>query len=335
MCGQVAGCRFVRVLHYLGTGEVHSRERQFDMEKASPKPRMARWLLVPTLLLGCGISSATGTDPETAEGPLANECQGPGEGWIWCDDFDQDRLGAYFEYDSEGGAFERANGVGAEGSWGMRARFSAGQVDAGELHLAMGRTPSAYFAPVDEGSADYREIYYRVYLRTQPGWIGGSGWKFSRATVFASAQWAQAMIAHVWGGNSDYLTIDPARGTDSAGNLRTTEYNDFDNLSWLGSEGSNTAIFDAAHAGGWHCFETQVKLNDPGSANGVFRLWIDGSLEAERTGLNFLGDYDAYGINAVFLENWWNPGSPVDQERYFDNFVISTRPIGCPESTGG
>jgi hypothetical protein len=31
----------------------------------------------------------------------------------------------------------------------------------------------------------------------------------------------------------------------------------------------------------------------------------------------------------VFFENYWNTGSPKLQERYFDNIVVSTQPIGC------
>lgn len=30
-----------------------------------------------------------------------------------------------------------------------------------------------------------------------------------------------------------------------------------------------------------------------------------------------------------FSENYWNAGSPVQQERYFDNLVISTQSIPC------
>ncbi len=52
-------------------------------------------------------------------------------------------------------------------------------------------------------------------------------------------------------------------------------------------------------------------------------------LEAEQTGKNFIGAYDAYGINAIYLENFWNDGSPAIQERFFDNFVVSTARIGC------
>jgi len=45
--------------------------------------------------------------------------------------------------------------------------------------------------------------------------------------------------------------------------------------------------------------------------------------------LNWVGNYSAYGINAVFIENYWNKGAPVVQERYLDNFVVSRARIGC------
>jgi len=67
-------------------------------------------------------------------------------------------------------------------------------------------------------------------------------------------------------------------------------------------------------------------------SNGLFELWIDGRPEARREGLNWVGTYSEYGWNAVFLENFWNRGSPRTQERYFDNFVVSTGPIGCGAS---
>ncbi len=262
---------------------------------------------------------------------LVNECATPHPGWIWCDDFDQDRMASYFEVDRARGSFGRVSGVGNNGSWGMRARFAAGQVSAGSLKLAFGRTPGPYFRAVDGGVADYRELYWRLYLRNAPGWTGGGGNKLSRMTVFATSGWSQAMIAPVWSGGpgSRSLMLDPVSGTDPEGRVRTTKYNDLPNLRWLGQRVSRTPIFDPAHVGQWRCIEAHVRLNDAGRANGVFELWIDGRPEASRAGLNWLGTYSAYGLNALFLENYWNAGSPVAQERYFDNLVVSTEPIGC------
>ena len=133
---------------------------------------------------------------------LADECGQPQAGWIWCDDFDQDRLASYFGYDDASGRFTRVTGVGTEGSTGMRSMFTtAPQSSSGSLHLAFGRTPQASFRPVDAGTERYREIYWRLYVRYPAGWQGGGGDKLSRATSFVSpTNWSQAMIAHVWSG---------------------------------------------------------------------------------------------------------------------------------------
>ena len=74
-------------------------------------------------------------------------------------------------------------------------------------------------------------------------------------------------------------------------------------------------------------------MNTPGKSDGSCRLWIDGRLEAERTNLNFRGSYTKHGINAVFLESYWNEGASKTEGRWYDNFVVSTKPVGpvtCP-----
>ena len=210
----------------------------------------------------------------------------------------------------------------------MRALWKAGQVDAGSLKLSFGRNPSPYMNTGNRPNEDFREIYYRMYLRMQPGWQGNPV-KLSRATVISKADWSQAMIAHLWGDSTTHLLIDPASCTDASGNVVCSGYNDFPNIQWLGNRSGVTPLFDGNHNDRWLCVEHHVKLNDPGQSNGIQEFWIDGGLEAQRTGLDFVGNYTAYGINAVFFENYWNSGSPVQQERYFDNIVVSTQPVGC------
>ncbi len=270
----------------------------------------------------------------THVGGPCNECkdwQVPHPEWIFCDDFEDNtplkRQGRYFEYDNDDGDFVIEDGVGLNGSRGMRARFQSGEVSAGALHLAFGRVPDAYFNKGIRPGEDFREIYYRVYMRNQAGWTGNPA-KLSRATVLAGSNWSQAMIAHLWS-SGNYLLVDPASGVDNNGNVVTTKYNDFDNLHWLGNKRGVTPIFSPQYADRWFCIEAHVRLNDPGQSNGVQEFWIDGNLEARRAGLNFVGTYADYGINAIFLENYWNSGSTKLQERYFDSFVVSTRRIGC------
>jgi hypothetical protein len=258
---------------------------------------------------------------------------------LFCDDFDgaAPRTGArgnYFEVNpGPDGGFAPVEGAGLHDSRAMRAHWKAGQTEAGALHLLIGRTPDdGYRVSKIRPDTDFREIYWRQYVRTGAGWTGGDPGKLSRAFSFASPDhWGQAMIAHVWGGPA--LTLDPASGigrVDGSDTLRTTQYNDGANLRWLGARRGASPIFGAASAGRWFCLEAHVRLDRPGRADGVMELWIDGRREAGAEGLEWVGTWADYGINAVYFENFTNPpGSPVERERYLDNLVVSTAPIGC------
>ena len=281
--------------------------------------------------VGGVTGSASITITAAASGSFTRECDTPGSGWIFCDDFESDRTAKYFEYDNAGGKFVRTTTAGVTGSVGMRARYTTGETSAGSLKLAFGKTPDPYFKAVDAGTSNYREIYWRFYIKLESGWVGNGAVKMTRATSFSSGDWSQAMIAHGWTGPDDrYLAIDPASGTDEAGNVITSGYNDFTHLRWLGLASTNVMVEDQSHVGVWQCLEFHVKLNDAGSTNGVFDVKVNGQTAASRTGLNWVGSYNAYGLNAIFLEQFVNDGAPANNTRTFDNFVVSTSPIGCP-----
>jgi hypothetical protein len=265
----------------------------------------------------------------------ANECQNwqtLHPEWIFCDDFEDGtplvRQGRYFEYDSNNGDFIILDGVGLNNSKGMRVLWEKGEIGAGSLKLGFGRNPSSYMNKGIRPNENFREIYYRMYLKMQEGWQGDPA-KLSRATVIAASDWSQAMIAHLWGDGQNRLLIDPVRCVDENNNVKCIGYNDFAHMDWLGSRSGLIPIFDSEHDNRWYCIEAHIKLNDPGESNGIQEFWIDGKLEARREGLDFVRSYTAYGINAIFFENYWNSGSPKQQERYFDNIVVSTQRIGC------
>src|SRR5690348_7617144 len=76
--------------------------------------------------LGCAGDSPLASDtttviiPDTTHSvippavvpPAANECASPQSGWIWCDDFESDRTGQYFEYNKSGNRFIRQANAG-------------------------------------------------------------------------------------------------------------------------------------------------------------------------------------------------------------------------------
>jgi len=212
----------------------------------------------------------------------------------------------------------------------MKVEWQAGEVSAGSLHLGIGRNPNAYMNSGIRTTEDFREIYYRMYVRTQAGWTGNPV-KLSRAIIFSSSSdWSQAMVAHIWGSSgTGVLAMEPVGCVDGSGNVKCSGYNDFDSMDWLGNIQGITPLFTTANSDNWFCVEAQVRLNDPGLSNGIQRFWIDGALEAQNANLNFVGTYTDFAINAVFFENYWNGGSPQNQQRYFDNIVISTNRIGC------
>lgn len=179
-------------------------------------------------------------------------------------------------------------------------------------------------------SEDFREVYYRVYVKFKTGWIGPAS-KLSRATIISASDWSQAMIAHHWEPRNDhYLYLDPVRCVNLSTNLpKCIGYNDFARIEWLG-ETRGAALFSSGpKIGAWQCIEHHVRLNDPGQSNGISETWIDENPDSSRTNINFVGSYTAYGINAVFFETWLNDGAATTQERYFDNIVVSTQRIGC------
>jgi len=250
---------------------------------------------------------------------------------IWYDDFNQGEL----PYLESTGGIDMTESFGGKGG-AMRAGFKKGEVNGeGNRKLSFGDFPGNGGPTVREGET-FDEIYWRVYVKLEYGWEGSPA-KMSRATSIVSEKWRQAMIVHVWSGKANTLTLDPASGVDGqSSTIVTTKYNDFDNLSWLGnSPSSNFKIYNTEESGCWILVEALARLNTPGKSDGLARLWIDGRLEAERENMNLRGSYTSHGINAVFLESYWNGGSVKTQGRWYDNFIVSTKRIGpveCPQN---
>ena len=294
-------------------------------------PRVVR--KISAFSLGYGSVFITVAVVFLAQSTLASECQNlgmPAGTVIWCDSFEDADLPPsgnladnYFDFDDDQGDHVRVATESFDGQYSLRQRWQSGEVDAGHLFRNFGRNP---VMSQSHPNSDFREIYWRMYVKYAAGFQGIPA-KLTRATVFANSNWAQAMIGHVWAddNNPQFLAIDPASGTDSAGVLQTTQWNDFNNLTWPGLRRSSVPF----QINQWQCIESRIALNSPGASDGKFTLWVDDELAAERDDLNWLGSYSDYGINAVMISAHWNSGSPAELARYIDSFVIATTRIGC------
>ena len=270
------------------------------------------------------------TKPETPRidyvVPLAVQPHETDPATIWFDDFNgQPKL-----YAEGASPLDEAMSFGGSGK-SLLCFYEKGERGRGGRRVFFGDTPTYKNKAIRRGET-FTDIYWRMYVKHQYGWRGSPD-KMSRATSISSAKWSQAMIAHVWSSHNSSLTLDPVRGVHGE-KVVTTKYNDFKNMKWLGNKPVSVfPIHATKESGYWVLVESRARLNTPGKNDGINQLWIDGRLECERTNLNFRGKYTKHGINAVFLEAYWNNGSPVTQSRWYDNFVISNKPIGpvvCP-----
>jgi len=248
---------------------------------------------------------------------------------IYIDGFEDGKTlqSKYADFDSHSGDLAIINSVSFGNSGHcVRGHWASGQVGAGYMTYMFGRNP---IKSQSHSDSDFDEIFWRFYMRVSKNWTGNP-FKLTRATIFASSNWAQAMIGHVWGDNSSdlRLALDPASGVNSNGDLVTTKYNDFNNLKWLGLKRTVNDIYDNSRNQSWYCIEVHIKLNTLGQSDGIFELWVDDFLEVRRDDLNWRSTWDDYGINAVLFANYWNSGAIREQERYLDNLVIASNRIG-------
>ncbi len=295
---------------------------------------MTRALALALVLVGPALAADAPAVPRIEfvvplpEQPHASE--GARAAVIWHDDFDGDAVQA--RYAEKSGETTDTVRLGESGK-SLLMRYEKGRRGTGGRKVFFGDSPTYRNKTVRRGE-HFTDVYWRLYVKHQAGWTGGGPAKLSRATSIVPPGWRQAMIAHVWS-SGESLTLDPASGV-RGGEVVTRRYNDFSRLRWLGNKPvSRFKIHSTAESGWWVCVESRARLNTPGKKDGINELWIDGRLEAERRGLDWRGTFDDYGINAIFLEAYWNRGSPVDQSRWIDHFVISTEPIGplvCPRT---
>ena len=85
--------------------------------------------------------------------------------------------------------------------------------------------------------------------------------------------------------------------------------------------------------GKWYCIQLMLKNNTPGEKDGQIKAWLDGTQIGKIEKLRFR-DVSAVKIRRFTVENYFGGAnvsdtSPKDQRIYIDNYVVSTKPIGC------
>ncbi len=292
---------------------------------------------------GAGSDSGTGAPPDPGQtggdggddGAPEMKAGCPADlpdGWIFCEDFESvaDPIERFFEYADADGRFRLVDGMGASGSRSMESTYAEGQEGAGLLIVSFGQSPLDHgirpaYAPQD----DFDEVYWRFRVRMELGWPDVGPGRLSRAMSFAAEDWSEAFVAHVASaGDATTLAVTPQTCV-AAGDVTCQGYDDAAGLESIGGLVGATELFSSPASGQWHCVEVHMRLNTPGKADGALEFWVDDVHEASTDALDWRGEWQDYGINAVAIENLWPGGAPQGLTRWIDDIVVSTQPIGC------
>jgi hypothetical protein len=263
-------------------------------------------------------------------------------GWVFCEDFETitDPRQVMLDYQDGGGAFRLVEGTGASGTRSMEAGYRPGIEGSGWMVVSFGDSPIATDGrPTHAPNDDLHEVYWRLRVKTEPGWPSLGPGQLTRTISFAGSDWSEAVVAHLRSAGPDvHLEAVPVTCVTGT-HVSCAGYDDKASLESLGAMVGPTPIFSESMSGQWHCVEGRLVLNTPGAADGVLEFWIDDVLQASRSDLDLRGSWDDYGINALVIENLWPGGAPQALRRWIDDVVIATEPIGCtpsmpPSATG-
>jgi hypothetical protein len=272
-----------------------------------------------------------GTEPAPEVGPHALCPDELPEGWIFCEDFeDSDPFEVFFDYVDGEGNFVPEHFGGASGVGAMRAHYREGSEAAGFLSVSFGTNPiNGADRPGYAGDTHFDEIYWRFRVKMQPGWPDVGPHNLTRVSAFAQSDWGQAMVAAITSDGDQVPLRASASTCVDADQVACSGIDDAASLEPLGAFVGTTPVFSSERAGRWQCVEAHVRLNTPGNTDGVFEFWVDGEREAGDTNLDWRGNWTEFGLNLLSIENFWAGGAPADLDRWFDDLVISTAPIGC------
>jgi hypothetical protein len=244
---------------------------------------------------------------------------------IWLDTAETDLTANYFEVETNGGLFSRVSDGGST-RWRAVCGVGNAAVDLGNLKLGFGRMPSggglssSGFTTHDFGKVSVEcDMYHSVNSLT------ADQDKFLRMIVIASGNWAEAAKSHCWSNGTTHLQLDPT--TTVVDNVMNgTGSNDYAHQRYLGAVDGSKIVFAGAGANAattLRHYVHEMTLNAPGIADGSNRLYIDGVLDIERTGLDFVGRWTGYGINSCRWENYRELGIGKANNRYMDNLKVT------------
>lgn len=185
-----------------------------------------------------------------------------------------------------------------------------------------------------KGIAEPDEIYFRYYLRFGDDWnpYTDGGKLPGIAGTYGRAGWGMRKTDgyNGWSLRGGFMARPPAAKslvglTSLVSYAYHTDIQDASGDLWDWGEGA-TGLLENNR---WYSVEQYVKLNTPGTSNGVVRAWVDGVQVKEKTDINFRKTPDLK-IETIWMDVYHGGAgvSPENMSLYIDNVVVARRYIG-------
>ena len=174
-------------------------------------------------------------------------------------------------------------------------------------------------------------VNVRAWYNFGSGFDFGQGIKIGRVSSFnESTQMNDIDIV---------MTVRSRQGGSSV-QMGTTDMSDmglFFNGRPVGFDWGNITSTRTFQRNRWYAIEYQVFLNTPGMKDGWVKIWVDGALAAQKTGINIRGNGGyTVKLNRIRLGGWYsnsangngysNPSQPSTV--YIDDVAVGTAYIG-------
>ena len=82
----------------------------------------------------------------------------------------------------------------------------------------------------------------------------------------------------------------------------------------------------------WDKLKLYVRLNTPGSSNGIIQLWVNDELKLSYSNVNIRRDSN-YAINKLIMSSYATPSSGYNGRQYYDDWILSKSNPGSSENT--
>ena len=222
------------------------------------------------------------------------------------------------------------------GSWAFERVVTAGMAP-GDFEGATQHIGDSQAGPVLAAGLGqhFYDLYVQYKVAYSPGFDFGTGYKQLIIGTQDDRRHDQPCcnpwVAH-------YMTIYPPhpslRGLLAEANNKQAATGQWIGFSQNAGGYSTTNPF-TIQTGRFYTVEVRRRLNDAGQDNGIFQLWIDGTLISDYRDVRYRvpwnGTWGAnftFGTNFVMISDYSSTAPTRNQSIYYDDVKISTRYIG-------